>query len=239
MEIKISDVIRKKRQELNISQEALGNVFGVTVQAVSKWETGQSYPDITMLPRLSEYFNISLDSLFYGTESQKAETVIEGLPDDNILRVIQCRGKVLLKGERHDKTEKFKLLIPETDDKTLNFEVWGSAEIDGDVSGNVNAGGGVCCGSVGNYVDAGSGVNCSNVGTYVDAGSGVNCGNVGTYVDAGSSVNCGNIGGNVDAGNNISCGDIGGDADAGDKIECCSIKGSANCGGDIIIKSKN
>ena len=50
MEIKISDVIRNKRHEMNISQEALGEIFGVTVQAVSKWETGISYPDITMLP---------------------------------------------------------------------------------------------------------------------------------------------------------------------------------------------
>ncbi|WP_419762087.1 helix-turn-helix domain-containing protein, partial [Bacillus mobilis] len=36
---------------------------GITKASVSKWETGQSYPDITFLPLLASYFNISIDEL--------------------------------------------------------------------------------------------------------------------------------------------------------------------------------
>lgn len=238
MEIKISEVIKNKRRDLNISQEALGNIFGVTVQAVSKWETGLSYPDITMLPKIAEYFNISLDSLFYGTEDNRGkgeEIILKELPDDDKLRVIQCMGRNLLKSEKYSKLKQFKLLIPDTDEKTLNFEIWGSADIEGNISGNVDAGGGVNCGNIGGNADVGGGVNCGSVGCNLDAGGGVNCGSVGCNVDAGGGVNCGSVEGNVDAGGDIKCGDIGQDANAGRNIDCKSIKGSATCSEKIMI----
>lgn len=238
MEIKISEVIKNKRHELNISQEALGNIFGVTVQAVSKWETGLSYPDITMLPKIAEYFEISLDSLFYGIEEngkKEQNVILDELPDDNKLRVIQCVGRKLLKRENYNKKEQFKLLIPETDEKTLNFEIWGGTDIEGNISGNVDAGGGVNCGNIGGYLDAGGGVNCGPVGDYVDAGGGVSCGPVGNYVDAGGGVNCGPVGGNVNAGGDIKCSDIGGNAVAGRNIDCKSIEGDAKCSEKIMI----
>lgn len=240
MEIKISEVIKNKRRELNISQEALGNIFGVTVQAVSKWETGLSYPDITMLPKIAEYFNISLNSLFYGTAdsgTNNGEIILGELPDDDKLRVIQCRGKKLLKSDKYSKTEQFKLLIPDTDKKVLNFEVWGSADIEGDISGNLDAGGGVNCGNVGGNADAGGGINCSNVGGNLDAGGGVNCGPVGCNVDAGGGVNCGAVGCSVEAGGDVKCGNISGDAKAGRNIDCKSIEGNASCSEKITINS--
>ncbi len=62
--IRIQEVIKEKRTEKNLSQEALAESFGISVQAVSKWETGLSYPDITMLPKICDYFNITMDTLF-------------------------------------------------------------------------------------------------------------------------------------------------------------------------------
>ena len=41
------------RKELSMTQEQLAQELGITAQAVSKWETGQSYPDITLLPKLA------------------------------------------------------------------------------------------------------------------------------------------------------------------------------------------
>ena len=62
-EINISKVIVHKRKEKGITQDALADHVGVTKASVSKWETGQSYPDITLLPKLATFFNISIDDL--------------------------------------------------------------------------------------------------------------------------------------------------------------------------------
>ncbi len=62
-EINIAQVLVKKRKEKGITQDELANFIGVSKASVSKWETGQSYPDVTFLPVLASYFNISLDEL--------------------------------------------------------------------------------------------------------------------------------------------------------------------------------
>ena len=51
------------RKERKITQENLANYLGVTKAAVSKWELNQSYPDITHLPIIAGYFDISIDEL--------------------------------------------------------------------------------------------------------------------------------------------------------------------------------
>ena len=62
-EINIARAIINKRKEKGITQEELAGHIGVSSAAVSKWETGQSYPDILLLPQLAAYFNISVDEL--------------------------------------------------------------------------------------------------------------------------------------------------------------------------------
>lgn len=62
-EINIAKVLVKKRKEKGITQDELANYIGVTKASVSKWETEQSYPDVTFLPMLASYFNISVDEL--------------------------------------------------------------------------------------------------------------------------------------------------------------------------------
>lgn len=68
-EINIARAIVNKRKEKGITQDDLANYIGVSKASVSKWETGQSYPDITLLPKLAAYFNISIDDLM-GYEPQ-------------------------------------------------------------------------------------------------------------------------------------------------------------------------
>lgn len=58
------------RRRQGLSQEALAERLGVTRQAVSKWETGESLPDIDRLIALSEVFCVSTDYLVKGTEPQ-------------------------------------------------------------------------------------------------------------------------------------------------------------------------
>ena len=52
MAMKIGTKIKALRKAKNISQESLANVLGVTFQAVSKWETGTTAPDVSLIPTL-------------------------------------------------------------------------------------------------------------------------------------------------------------------------------------------
>ncbi len=62
-ELNIAKTLVSKRREKGITQEELAAYIGVSKASVSKWETAQSYPDITFLPQLAAYFNISVDEL--------------------------------------------------------------------------------------------------------------------------------------------------------------------------------
>ncbi len=62
-EINIAQVIHAKRKELRLTQDDIAAYIGVSKASVSKWETGQSYPDITFLPKLATFFQISIDEL--------------------------------------------------------------------------------------------------------------------------------------------------------------------------------
>lgn len=62
-EIKIGRKIVAKRHEKGITQDELAAHIGVSKAAVSKWETGLSYPDIILVPQLATFFNISIDEL--------------------------------------------------------------------------------------------------------------------------------------------------------------------------------
>lgn len=63
MNIKIAENIKRLRKSKKITQEGLSEIFNVTPAAVSKWETGETYPDITLLFPLSHFFGVSIDEL--------------------------------------------------------------------------------------------------------------------------------------------------------------------------------
>ena len=63
MNINISENIKNLRKRKDITQEELAEHLGISFQSISKWERGEGFPDITMLPDLAEYFNVSIDEL--------------------------------------------------------------------------------------------------------------------------------------------------------------------------------
>lgn len=63
MEETLGKRIAAHRKALGLTQDALAEQLGITAQAISKWENGQSCPDITTLPRLAEIFSCSTDEL--------------------------------------------------------------------------------------------------------------------------------------------------------------------------------
>lgn len=70
MQLNIGANIAELRKAKNVTQEQLANAVGVSIAAVSKWESAGSYPDITLLPAISSYFGVSIDTLLdYKVES--------------------------------------------------------------------------------------------------------------------------------------------------------------------------
>lgn len=64
----LKDVLSTLRRERGLTQEQLAKRLFITRQAVSRWETGQSYPDFQRLVLLSDYYEMSLDELVRGID---------------------------------------------------------------------------------------------------------------------------------------------------------------------------
>lgn len=74
--LKIGDKIRTKRRERNLTQEELASMLHVSKAAVSKWENEESYPDITLLPKIAQFFHITMDELFDYTLEEKPLSIV-------------------------------------------------------------------------------------------------------------------------------------------------------------------
>ena len=78
MNINIGANIKRLRTEKGITQEQLAEAMNVTCAAVSKWERGETFPDITALQPLAYYFDVSIDTLM-GYNKEKVEKEIEDI----------------------------------------------------------------------------------------------------------------------------------------------------------------
>lgn len=74
MELKISEKIKEYRRVFGITQEKFAQDIGISSQAVSKWERGDGYPDITLLPSIANYFGITIDELM-GNDKNVSESI--------------------------------------------------------------------------------------------------------------------------------------------------------------------
>lgn len=63
MEITIGENIKRLRRSKGMTQEELAEILNISNAAVSKWERGDSLPDISMLFPLADYFGVSVDTL--------------------------------------------------------------------------------------------------------------------------------------------------------------------------------
>lgn len=76
----IGSLVKELRQKKKMSQECLAEYLGVSTQAVSRWETSQCYPDITLLPLIANVFNVTVDYLL-GTDKFKNDTLVEEIEE--------------------------------------------------------------------------------------------------------------------------------------------------------------
>ncbi len=219
--------IKNLRKSKGLSQDKLAEAFGLSVQAVSKWECSQSYPDIELLPAIADFFGVSVDYLLRDNGQNAPREQSFAFPEDGVLRIVQFKGSKMIRKDVFDPKVKIPLAIDEavcqgTGSPAVAVEIWGSADIEGNISGGANAGGEINCGNVSGGANAGGEINCGNISGGVSAGGGISCGNVYGGVNAGGEINCGDIDGNI-----FSC-----DGD----IHCMTIKGDASCAGNIYYK---
>jgi transcriptional regulator with XRE-family HTH domain len=85
------DFIALLRKEKNLTQKQLADELKVSDKAVSRWETGKGYPDVTSLVALSEFFSVSVNELLSGNRFCNEELVDEA--EKNIIGVIESKEK--------------------------------------------------------------------------------------------------------------------------------------------------
>ena len=78
--MKINEVIRQRRKELGLTQDRVAELLGVSAPAVNKWENGNSYPDITLLPPLARLLKTDLNTLL--SLSRRADRLGSCQPDE-------------------------------------------------------------------------------------------------------------------------------------------------------------
>ena len=66
MNMTLGERIAMLRKKMNLTQEELGEAFGLSAQAVSKWERNESCPDILILPKLAKRLGVTVDTLLTG-----------------------------------------------------------------------------------------------------------------------------------------------------------------------------
>ena len=102
MQLNLGTKIRELRRRDGRTQDNLAEALGVTAQAVSRWESGGSYPDMEMIPAIANYFHISIDELFgyHDEREEKIKTILE-----NAAKVLTKQGFTLYQGSLSEDVE--------------------------------------------------------------------------------------------------------------------------------------
>ena len=95
MQLNLGVKIRELRKRDGRTQDNLAEALGVTAQAVSRWESGGSYPDMEMIPAIANYFHVSIDELFgyHDEREEKIKTILE-----NATKVLTKQGFTMYRG---------------------------------------------------------------------------------------------------------------------------------------------
>lgn len=147
--LKLNETISFYRKKQELTQEQLANALGVTNQSVSKWESGQCCPDISLLPQLAELFGISIDELFGKEPPKTADCGV--LPpdidweDDDVIRVVVARGQHVLQAEEWGEPIEIRFSNVRDTNGCYNLIVNGNFHCESDVYGDIMCTGNVSC----------------------------------------------------------------------------------------------
>ena len=70
------EIFKTLRKEKHLTQEQIAEILGVSPQAVSRWENSATFPDITLLPQISGYFDTTVDELLGITKICKMQKLL-------------------------------------------------------------------------------------------------------------------------------------------------------------------
>ena len=97
MTIYLGENIKRLRLQKELTQENLSEFLGVTSQSVSNWERGETYPDITMLPEIAGFFNVSVDELLGVNRAEDEAEIIKELETYDNLRDGRSKLEIISK----------------------------------------------------------------------------------------------------------------------------------------------
>ncbi len=98
MDFNLGSVIKRLRTEQGVTQDALAEYLGISYQAVSKWETGTTLPDITLLPKLAVFFGVRIDELFSVGHEDELERIDRMLQKETMSDQNYAYAKRILDG---------------------------------------------------------------------------------------------------------------------------------------------
>ncbi len=112
---KVGKFIKKlRKRDNNLTQQKLADKYGVTYQAVSKWENGINLPDVTLIRQMSKDFNISIEDILDGNLITKKKNRNKNILIGSILLIVIIAliiGTIIIvKNINDNKTFKFKTL---------------------------------------------------------------------------------------------------------------------------------
>ena len=121
---KIGKLIKEIRKKNNLTQAELAEKYGVTYQAVSKWETGKNIPDVSLLKEISKDFNVNIEDLLEGRVSNKNKSNKTKLIIISILVaiIIILTSFIIYNNYQHSHNFEFKTLTSSCSD----FKISGS-----------------------------------------------------------------------------------------------------------------
>lgn len=90
--MKIGEQIKKRRQELNMTQEDLAQKLNVARSTISNWDIGRNYPDIQLIVSISDALDLSLDTLL-----REESDIVQEIANDTRIRKSQTRKIRVLK----------------------------------------------------------------------------------------------------------------------------------------------
>ena len=141
------------------TQAELGEKIGVSNQAVSKWESGTSMPDVMLLPVLADAFECYIDELFsrgVNTEIHYDHCAEFPWADDNTIRIFQTVGKKIIKSQETNTCIEvaFPRNCNETTRQYFKVEVFGNLFSDSSINGDVVCHGYIDCHEINGDVSA-------------------------------------------------------------------------------------
>ena len=117
---KIGKFIYDLRKKYNLTQAELANRLHVTAQAVSKWENGRGVPDIELLKKLSEEFDVSISELIEKEKNSKKNNKIWLVSSAILVVLIVITITLLITIPNDDESFTFSSLVCDNDSFSIN-----------------------------------------------------------------------------------------------------------------------